>query len=183
MAEISPKWAKTSNPARKCPKSRQKPIVEKNYYICFTLIKTKSLKPMKKVLLTLVAVLGLGIAAQAASYTIDEQSIDAMIEMAEEVTPAALEAEGATDVTIHIGNGAQPVIAFLLALVPVTGWLAIHRMYMGTSILAVILNIVTGAGFGVVYVIDWVMLLIGVLDDNIGQYCNNGRWLMWADLI
>lgn len=138
---------------------------------------------MKKVLLTLVAVLGLGIAAQAASYTIDEQSIDAMIEMAEEVTPAALEAEGATDVTIHIGNGAQPVIAFLLALVPVTGWLAIHRMYMGTSILAVILNIVTGAGFGVVYVIDWVMLLIGVLDDNIGQYCNNGRWLMWADLI
>jgi hypothetical protein len=56
-------------------------------------------------------------------------------------------------------------------------------MYMGTSILAVILNIVTGAGFGVVYVIDWVMLLIGVLDNNIGQYCNNGRWLMWADII
>lgn len=138
---------------------------------------------MKKVILCLIAVLGLGIAASAANYTIDEQSIDAMIEMAEEVTPAAMEAQGATDVTIHLGNGAQPIVAFLLSIFPVTGWLAIHRMYMGTSILAVILNIVTGGGFGVVYVIDWVMLLIGVLDNNIGQYCNNGRWWMWANII
>jgi len=138
---------------------------------------------MKKVILCLIAVLGLGIAASAANYTIDEQSIDAMIEMAEEVTPAAMEAQGATDVTIHLGNGAQPIVAFLLSIFPVTSWLAIHRMYMGTSILAVILNIVTGAGFGVVYVIDWVMLLIGVLDNNIGQYCNNGRWWMWANII
>ena len=138
---------------------------------------------MKKVILCLIAGLGLGIAASAASYTIDEQSIDAMIEMAEEVSPAAMEAQGATDVTIHLGNGAQPIVAFLLSIFPVTGWLAIHRMYMGTSVLAVILNIVTGAGFGVVYVIDWVMLLIGVLDNNIGQYCNNGRWWMWADII
>ncbi len=138
---------------------------------------------MKKVILCLIAVLGLGIAASAANYTIDEQSIDAMIEMAEEVTPAAMGAQGATDVTIHLGNGAQPIVAFLLSIFPVTSWLAIHRMYMGTSILAVILNIVTGAGFGVVYVIDWVMLLIGVLDNNIGQYCNNGRWWMWANII
>lgn len=138
---------------------------------------------MKKVILCLIAVLGLGIAASAANYTIDEQSIDAMIEMAEEVTPAAMEAQGATDVTIHLGNGAQPIVAFLLSIFPVTSWLAIHRMYMGTSILAVILNIVTGAGFGVVYVVDWVMLLIGVLDNNIGQYCNNGRWWMWANII
>lgn len=138
---------------------------------------------MKKLILCLVAVLGLGLAASAANYTIDEQSIDAMIEMAEEVSPALMEAEGVTDVTIHLGNGAQPIVAFLLALVPVTSWLAIHRMYMGTSILAVILNIVTGAGFGVVYVIDWVMLLIGVLDNNIGKYCNNGRWLMWTNII
>ena len=56
-------------------------------------------------------------------------------------------------------------------------------MYMGTSPLAVILNIVTGDGFGIVYVIDAVMLLLGVLDDNIAPYCNNPRWWMWADII
>ncbi|MBP5488755.1 MAG: TM2 domain-containing protein [Bacteroidales bacterium] len=138
---------------------------------------------MKKLILCMVAVLGLGIAASAANYTIDEQSIDAMIEMAEEVSPAALEAQGASDVTIHLGNGAQPIVAWILSFIPVTGWLAIHRMYMGTSILAVLLNIVTGAGFGIVYVVDWIVLLIGVLDNNIGKYCNNGRWLMWADII
>ena len=56
-------------------------------------------------------------------------------------------------------------------------------MYMGTSAHAIILNIVTGGGFGVVYVVDAVMLLLGVLDNNISQYCNNGRWLMWANII
>ena len=54
---------------------------------------------------------------------------------------------------------------------------------MGTSWLAFILNVLTGAGFGIVYTVDAVMLLLGVLDNNISQYCNNGRWLMWADLI
>lgn len=140
---------------------------------------------MKKFIISLVAILALGIAANAANYSIDEQSIDAMIEAAAEVSPLSMEAAApaATDATIKVGGGAEPIIAFLLSAIPVTGWLAVHRMYMGTSVLAIVLNIVTGAGFGVVYVIDWVMLLIGVLDNNIGQYCNNGRWLMWADLI
>ena len=140
---------------------------------------------MKKFIISLVAILALGIAANAANYSIDEQSIDAMIEAAAEVSPLSMEAvaPAATDVTIKVGGGAEPIIAFILSAFPVTGWLAVHRMYMGTSVLAIVLNIVTGDGFGVVYVIDAVMLLIGVLDNNIGQYCNNGRWLMWCDLI
>lgn len=49
---------------------------------------------MKKIFICLVAMLSMGIAASAMSYTEDEQSIDAMIEMATEVTPASMEAEG-----------------------------------------------------------------------------------------
>lgn len=140
---------------------------------------------MKKLILCLIAVVGMGIAASAANYSIDEQGIDAMIENAVEVTPMSMEAS-ASDLqspTIKFGGAPSPVIAFVLSLVPVTSWLAVHRMYMGTSALAVILNIVTGSGFGIVYVIDWVCLLMGVIDNNISQYCNNGRWLMWADII
>ena len=140
---------------------------------------------MKKVIMSLVAVLAFGLVASANNYTIDEQAIDATIEMAAEVSPLTLESS-ATDIqaaTLNFGMQPQPILAFVLAVIPPTGWLAIHRMYMGTSILAVILNIVTGAGFGVVYVIDWVMLLIGVLNNDIRQYCNNGRWLMWANII
>ena len=140
---------------------------------------------MKKILVSLFAVLAMGIAANAANYSVDEASIDAMIEAAAEVSPLAMEsaAPAVTDVTIHIGSHPQPIVAFVLSVIPVTGWLACHRMYMGTSPLAVILNIVTGDGFGIVYVIDAVMLLLGVLDDNIAPYCNNPRWWMWADII
>lgn len=140
---------------------------------------------MKKFILSLVAVLSLGIAASAANYTVDETSIDALIENAVEVTPAFMEAEAGdlTSATLHIGSAPKPVVAFILSVVPFTSWLAIHRMYLGTSPLAVILNIVTGAGFGVVYVLDWVSLLLGTLDNNIGAYVNNGRWWMWADII
>ena len=140
---------------------------------------------MKKFIISLFAVLALGIAANAANYSVDEASIDAMIEAAAEVSPLAMEsaAPAVTDVTIHIGSNPQPIVAFVLSVIPVTGWLACHRMYMGTSALAIILNIVTGGGFGVVYVVDAVMLLLGVLDNNISQYCDNGRWLMWANII
>lgn len=140
---------------------------------------------MKKLILCLIAVVGMGIAASAANYSIDEQGIDAMIENAVEVTPMSMESS-ASDLqspTIKFGGAPSPVVAFVLSLVPVTSWLAVHRMYMGTSALAVILNIVTVCGFGIVYVVDWVCLLMGVIDNNISQYCNNGRWLMWADLI
>lgn len=140
---------------------------------------------MKKFFASLVAILAIGIAANAANYTIDESAIDAAIEAAVEVAPSAMEAvaPSVTDPTISLGMDVQPILAFIFSAIPVTGWLAIHRMYMGTSVLAVVLNIVTGAGFGVVYVIDAVMLLLGVLDNNISKYCNNGRWLMWCDLI
>ncbi len=138
---------------------------------------------MKKIILCLVAMLSVGIAASAMSYTEDEQTIDAMIEMATEVTPASMEAQGVQDATISFGAAPQPIVAFILSVIPVTSWLAVHRMYMGTSPLAVILNIVTGAGFGIVYVVDWVALLIGTVNDDISSYCNNGRWWMWADVI
>lgn len=140
---------------------------------------------MKKLIISIVAVLGLGIAASASNYSINESAIDAMIESASEVTPMTLQ-ESPSDImasTIKIGAAPQPIIAFVLSVVPVTGWLAVHRMYMGTSPFAVILNIVTGGGFGVVYVVDWVVLLLGVLENNIKPYCNNGKWLMWTNLI
>ncbi len=140
---------------------------------------------MKKLLLSLVAILGLGLAASAANYSIDEQAIDAMIETAAEVTPLSLEAAtpGLTDPSVKIGNAPKPVIAFILAFIPVTNWLAIHRMYMGTSALTVVLNIITGAGCGIVAVVDLVCLLLGLIDDNISQYCNNPHWWMLLNLI
>ncbi len=140
---------------------------------------------MKKFVLCLVAVLGLGLAASAANYSIDENAIDALIENATEVTPMTLEAAvpGATDASVKIGQAPQPVIACLLSFFAVTNWLAIHRMYLGTSALTVVLQIITGGGLGIVSVVDFVCLLIGVIDGNISQYCNNPHWWMLLNMI
>lgn len=139
---------------------------------------------MKKIFLTLIAVLAVAFAANATSYTMDESALDALIESSVEVAPAAMApASDLSSASVKLGSGSEPIVAWILSFIPVTSWLAIHRMYMGTSPLAIILNIVTGAGFGIVYVVDWVALLIGVLDGGIGQYCNNPRWWMWADII
>lgn len=77
---------------------------------------------MKKLILCLIAVVGMGIAASAANYSIDEQGIDAMIENAVEVTPMSMESS-ASDLqspTIKFGGAPSPVVAFVLSLVPVT---------------------------------------------------------------
>lgn len=140
---------------------------------------------MKKFILSLVAVLSLGIAASAADYTVDESSIDALIENAVEVTPAFMEAEAGDlyETSLKIGSAPKPIIALVLATVPLTNWLAVHRMYLGTSPLAVILHIVTLEGYGIVGFLDWVALLVGTVNDDISAYVNNGRWWMWANII
>ncbi len=140
---------------------------------------------MKKFFLCLVAVLGLGVAASAANYTIDEQAIDAMIENATEVTPMSLDAaqNSLTDPTLKIGEAPQPIIACVLSFFWPTSWLAIHRMYLGTSVLTVVLQIVTGGGFGIVSLVDFVCLLLGTIDGDISQYCNNPHWWMLLNMI
>lgn len=141
---------------------------------------------MKKFIVCLIAIATMGIAASAANYTVNDAAIDAMIECAAEASPLALDAmpeAPAAPAAIKIGGAPEPIIAWVLSFIPVTSWLAIHRMYMGTDVLPVVLNIITGAGFGIVYVIDWIVLLIGFLDGDISAYCNNPRWWMWADII
>lgn len=144
---------------------------------------------MKKILTVIVALCAMAVAANAANYSIDESAIDAAIENAVEVSPLdAVAMAGGSPIStadIKIGNGVEPVLAFIFALIPITSWVALHRMYMGTSVLAIILNVVTGAGFGIVWAVDWIVLLLdGVIGKgNIKKYCNNPRWWMWADII
>ena len=64
---------------------------------------------MKKIIISLIAILGLGLAASANNYTIDESAIDAMIENAVEVSPMSVEAgaAGIQDPTIKFGSATE----------------------------------------------------------------------------
>lgn len=73
--------------------------------------------------------------------------------------------------------GANPAVAFILAFF--LGQLGIHRFYMGTATLTGVGYILTLGGCGVVAFIDWVFLLIGVVNNDISKYEDNTKFFMW----
>jgi TM2 domain-containing membrane protein YozV len=70
--------------------------------------------------------------------------------------------------------GANGLVAFVLCTL--LGTLGVHRFYMGTATLTGVGYILTGGGFGVVVLIDWVVLLIS---SDISKYENNTKFFMW----
>lgn len=139
---------------------------------------------MKKLLVVLLAAVAFGISANAASYTIDDSAIDALIENAVEVSPltadfmAASSATATATATVAASN-VQPVAAFILCTF--LGGFGVHRHYMGTGrAMWAIYTFTFGGIFGIVPFVDWVMLIIGLCEDDISQYCGNTKFLMWA---
>lgn len=141
---------------------------------------------MKKVIFSLFAVLALGFSAMAESgdaYTIDDAAIDQVFAQSTEMT--------ITDMSLFDNDGiamgsvanlntasVNPWGAFVICWF-LGGW-GIHRHYMGTSKPMWLYYTCTFGGiFGVVWAVDWVMLLIGAIQDDISDYCNNDSFIMW----
>ena len=151
---------------------------------------------MKKLLLTLAVALFAICSASANNYVANDAAIDNLVENSVEMVvmadtdgsysaPAAsfggYSAPAAPAAAAYVSAGKNPVVATLLSWF--LGWCGVHRYYLGTAPWMVLPYLLTGGGFGVVYVIDSVLLLVGALDNTIdGKFLNNERILMWADL-
>ena len=135
---------------------------------------------MKKFILSLIAVVAVAFSAGAANYTVDDDAIDARIEASAEVSPIDLMPAAAVPAAASLSSGsAEPVASFLLCTF--LGGFGVHRHYMGTRPWMWAIYTFTACGiFGIVPFVDWVMLLIGLIDDDISQYCGNTRFIMWA---
>lgn len=136
---------------------------------------------MKRLIVSLIAILAISAAANAADYTINDDAIDALIEASVEVSPAIADLMPAAPAaaTATISKGSDPIAAFIICTF--LGGFGVHRHYMGTRpFMWAIYTLTAGGIFGVVPLIDWVFLLVGVVEDNIGQYCGNTKFFMWA---
>ena len=134
---------------------------------------------MKKLVLTLAVAL-MALCASANNYVANDAAIDALVENSVEMVMEA-SAPVAPANMVKLLDGTDPIIATLLSWF--TGWCGLHRYYLGTQVWMGLPYLLTGGGFGVVYVIDSVLLLVGALEDTIdGKFLNNERILMWADL-
>ena len=138
---------------------------------------------MKKVLLTLVAMLGIAVAAQASSYKVDDSAIDNMIENAVAVDAASMAvapaaAPAAKAFTKANGKEVKPATALVLNFF--LGFFGVHRHYLGTSGWMWALYTFTGGGLGIVNFVDFIMLIVGLTDDHFEQYIDNRSFLMWV---
>lgn len=119
----------------------------------------------------------------AGNYKLDQNKIDAMIENATEVT--AVQAfnhalEGTANLPAVLDKPKDPVIAF--ALSTVLGAAGIHRLYLGTNPINVVLYIITGGGCGIIATVDWILLLMVLIDEReLDPFIDNPSFIMWKD--
>ncbi|TAE38530.1 MAG: TM2 domain-containing protein [Runella slithyformis] len=75
--------------------------------------------------------------------------------------------------------GKDATTSFLLAFF--LGALGVHRFYMGTATLTGIGYILTCGGCGIVATVDWVVLLIAMVNkEGISKYEDNPKFFMWS---
>ena len=148
---------------------------------------------MKKVIL-LSSALFLAVCANsfasASEYVVDDMAVEVSLNSGIEVstlTPILNVETTATSAMAATTNGLpaatvasrDPTVAFLLAFF--LGGLGIHRFYMGTATLTGVGYILTLGGCGIVAFVDWIVLLIALVNkDGIDKYEDNPKFFMWS---
>lgn len=142
---------------------------------------------MKKLLFFAVAIFALSFNsfAEVDPYVVDDNAIEQTIAQAGEITVNDMNSAFLNDFGMPLTDNstasfksANPWAAF--ALCWVLGGIGIHRHYMGTSKWMWAYYTFTIFGiFGIVPFVDWVVLLVGAIEGNIGSYTNNSKFFMW----
>lgn len=158
-----------------------------NYLIYLRIVKTiihPNTDFMKKLFTVLVIFVAgiLATNAEASMYRLDQAAVDNMFAQAEQadfltMTPLAPLAANSGQGSNLVLQDKQPAVAFVLAWF--LGPLGIHRAYLGTSTGVIIGYILTLGGCGIVAFVDWIVLLIGLIEDDISKYINNPKFFMW----
>ena len=136
---------------------------------------------MKKIILLFVLSAGLFISQQvkAASYHINENTVDQLFENAIETNMLSIDAtvmSTAASTSDYSVGGKDPIVAIVLDFF--LGGLGIHRFYLGTEPISGIAYILTCGGFlGIVPLIDLIMLAVNY--EDISPYVNNPHFFMW----
>jgi TM2 domain-containing membrane protein YozV len=149
----------------------------------FVLLTNKKMR-MKKVvtLFSLLLIFSAFTFANTDSYRIDDNQIESLFAAAEEVTFSDMSlSDGLQEFQMasptQVKGEPTPVVGWVLCFF--LGGLGIHRLYLGTATLTFIGYLCTGGGFGILALGDCVVLLIGVLNDDISKYVDNPALIMW----
>lgn len=130
---------------------------------------------MKKFFAVIVALIAVVAVANAANYSVDEASIDALF------TEAVMEAPAAPAVALPaVGGDSQVtnIIAFVVDWIGL-GFFGVHRLILGTQPINCLWYILTFGGiFGILPLVDGIMLIVDLISGS-ANYLDNPAFIMW----
>ena len=130
---------------------------------------------MKKFLAVIVALFAVVAVANAANYSVDEASVDALF------TEAVMEAPAAPAAALPAVGGDPQVtnlIAFVLYFTGLDG-IGIHRLILGTKPINCLWYFLTFGGiFGVIPLVDGILLILDLVQGS-ASWLDNPAFIMW----
>ena len=143
---------------------------------------------MKKISLLIVFLLSAALTFASNNYKLNDEKVDQLFNNATEIStaglaPMAANAMNIASITSSTDVNNKILIAWILQLIPIVDFFGIHRYVLGTkSNMWILYGITCGGIFGIVPIIDWVVLLVNGLIENKGdQYLNNDKFFMWVE--
>lgn len=134
----------------------------------------------KNLLLLLVCIAGFAYSSKASSiYQVDDAAIEATLSMATPITPQFSDAAALMNpLSVQASSSDKNAwIAVILDLV--VGGLAIHRVYLGGTPMLIVYYLITCGGiFGIVPLVDLVVLIIN--NNDISKYVGSNKFFMWG---
>jgi TM2 domain-containing membrane protein YozV len=82
-----------------------------------------------------------------------------------------------TFITNKVLKEKDPVTA--LVLCTFFGPLGVHRIYLGTSVSTAVAYVVTGAGFGILWITDMILIIGSLRKDDVSDISNNRHFFLW----
>ena len=130
---------------------------------------------MKKLFILLCALAAFSFTANASSYTIDDASVDALFTEAQMTAPASLPAPVSPNMEPQTRN----IVSLVIDMTGL-GLIGIHRLILGTEPINCLWYFLTFGGiFGIVPLVDWVMILIDLIEGE-ANWLDNPKFIMWV---
>lgn len=116
--------------------------------------------------------------ASASKYTVDDAAVEAVLESSTVISGDFLSLGDAFGLNTNKASLDEKNVWIAVLLDFFLGGLAVHRVYLGgTPVLIVGYLLTCGGIFGIVPLIDLIVLVIN--NEDISKYVNNNKFFMW----